>query len=642
MNSIDKWFENISGQDSTLDTIIKQSKDVASQATDLFASLIDFCSKNSTLCSVLGIIAFGWLLLFIQSKKKSQNMTWRDIGIAILSFILAPFGALLEKWLQPAPATEKTVKSIEDGVESLKTDTKKITEKMEELNIDARDVAKHLDKVPYNQDQKATEQKIQELYVAREIDANMKELLLVVTDKIFREKEALNKEIKELKEAGNTYLAEILEQITSALEKKSPDDLVEVHKKYIAKKKEEEIYVLQTLISTSTSMFAYEEAKYFYSKLIALDPSAENHFNFAYFLQKFNFLEDATREYEIALGLCRKLAKDNSQTYEPYVAKILNNFGAIYRQQNNFTPALEVYEEALRLYRKFAKDNPQTYEPDVAMILNNFGILHSAQGDFAQAQAEYEEALEIRKRLAAANPQAYEPDVATTLHNLANLHSVKYEFTQALPEYDEALEIRRRLAYANPQAYDPNVAMTLNNLAILHKNQGDFAQALEKYEEALGLYRKLAKDNPQAYEPNVAMTLNNLANLHQNQGDFAQALEEYEIALGLYRKLAAANPQAYEPYVAGTLNNLAISYAEQNNVALALQPYTEALELYRKLAKTNPKAYEINYAKILGMGVDLLGQDKGNLKIAKEILTKYPDVYRAQSLLEIIAELEAR
>jgi tetratricopeptide (TPR) repeat protein len=100
------------------------------------------------------------------------------------------------------------------------------------------------------------------------------------------------------------------------------------------------------------------------------------------------------------------------------------------------------------------------------------------------------------------------------------------------------------------------------------------------------------------------------------------------------------NPGTYLSYVATTLNNLAILQKAKNEYAQALENYEEALKIYRDLAKENHEAYEIDYARMLIMGAYLFEKDKEELKRAKKILEKYPNVYTAQRLLELIKTFE--
>ncbi len=108
----------------------------------------------------------------------------------------------------------------------------------------------------------------------------------------------------------------------------------------------------------------------------------------------------------------------------------------------------------------------------------------------------------------------------------------------------------------------------------------------------------------------------------------------------IYQELAKENPRTYLPYVATTLNNLAVLQKAKNEFPQALEKYQEALKIYQELAKENPRTYGIDYAQMLIMGVVLFAKDPADLNKAKKILQDFPDVYKAQSLLEFIKSLE--
>lgn len=69
---------------------------------------------------------------------------------------------------------------------------------------------------------------------------------------------------------------------------------------------------------------------------------------------------------------------------------------------------------------------------------------------------------------------------------------------------------------------------------------------------------------------------------------------------------------------------------------MALERYQESLELYTNLAKKHPQVYEIEYARTLFIGAYLSEKNNKNLKEARVILLKYPNVPQAKELLETI------
>ena len=274
------------------------------------------------------------------------------------------------------------------------------------------------------------------------------------------------------------------------------------------------------------------------------------------------------------------------------VANSLFNIGNSLHEINHFTQAEPYYLKAYKKYRQLAKDNPDTYNPYLTNALENLAILHKNTNRHQEAETEYKDVLSIRQELAIKNPDTYRPKVAQTLNNLANLHYATNRHKEAEAEYNEALTTYRQLADKNPDAYLPDVAMTLNNLAVLHRNTNRLQEAEAEYNEALKTYRQLAKKDPDAYLPDVAMTLNNLAVLHCATNRHQEAEEKYNEALKIRRQLADKNPDAYLPYVAGTLYNIAWLHLAQGNLTAAEDAAQESLEKYRIMAEKSPAAFE--------------------------------------------------
>ena len=274
----------------------------------------------------------------------------------------------------------------------------------------------------------------------------------------FEHTDKIAEEVKRLREAGDSYLAETLEEIKRVLTGESEQSLTTVYEEFKIRENQNEVRILQKLIEAAQIQFSFGEARDFYERLINLAPTIEHRFKYARLLQSLN----------------------------------------------DFKKAKTHYEKVLQELRELSKQNQEAYKPDVAMTLNNLGILFSDTNKLKQAQDYYEEALEIRRELAEQNPEAYKPDVAATLNNLGSLLYATNDLKQTQDYYEEALEIRRELAKKNPKAYNSYVAMTLNNLVILYlelKKKGDAEKA---YQGAHDIYQKLAGRHPGAYEIDYA------------------------------------------------------------------------------------------------------------------------------------------
>ena len=561
--------------------------------------------------------------------------------------------------------------------------------RMEGLSMTQQYIRALLKELPLEQGQECTESALEEMLTSGRIHSeDAKRLVLEFARFLFEHTDKITEEVKLLREAGDSYLAETLEEIKRVLTGESEQSLTDVHKKYQEQAQQKEIRLLKELIEAAQIKFSFGEARKFYERLIELAPTIEHHFNYAYLLQSLNDFKIARKHYEKVLYTLRVVSGKDPEVYKPYVAMILNNLGMLLKDTYELQKAQACYEEALQMYRELSGKNPEAYKPYVAMILNNLASLLRNIRELQQAQACYEEALQIRRELAGQNPEVYKPYVATTLNNLGNLLCNTRKHQQAQACYEEALQIRRELAgqspepyrpyvattlnnlgnllYStnelqqaqacyqealqiyrelsgkNPEAYMPYVATTLNNLGILLKDTNEHKQARAYYDEALEIYRELSNQNPEAYRSYVAMSLNNLGSLLQATNEHRQARAYYDEALEIYRELAKCNPFVYSPNVAMTLNSLFVLYLSQKRKEEAEKAYQEAHDIYQELAGKHPRAYEIDYAGILGVGFAFFSKPKEDLEEAKAILDKYPEHPKAQELQSIIEQLDER
>ncbi|NVO09475.1 MAG: tetratricopeptide repeat protein [Bacteroidales bacterium] len=639
------------------------------------------------------VLSFEWNSL---NGSLTNLEAWFLSGSLIIAFISGIFINLFSSILydilfsnkegQMLKNSEKIIEGQVSNLGTIAESHKKLDELIKKSNIDSHDIEQYLKNLPLKNGKDEVRTRINEWYQTRKISLEIKELLLVVIASLFVQNEALANEITHFKTVGETDFARVLENIQKHFQ---GCDAEKIKLEYFSRKEKKEkknILVLKQSIKATKSLYAFPQTADLYKELILLEPTAENYFQTAYFLKKLDYFDEAAslyqkilkiyqtlalknprtylpdmaitlnnlailhadrnefiqaqEKYEEALKIRRELAQENPTTFLPDVAMTLNNLAILQKDNNEFTQVQKKYEEALKIYRDFAQKNPKTYLPDVVITLNNLAILHSDKNEFPQAQEKYKEVLKIQRELANEDSRTYLPDVAMTLNNLAILQKDNNEFLQAQIKYEETLTIYRYLAQENSKTYQSNVAATLNNLAVLQKDNNEFPQAQKKYEEALKIQRELAKENPKMYLPDVAMTLNNLAILQKDNNEFLQAQEKYEEALNIYKYLAQENSRTYLPTVAKILTNLTILHSEKNEFPQAQEKYEEALKIYSELAQKNPQAYETEYAQILVMGVDLFKKNKSNLKIAKDILERYQEVYRAQELLEQISEME--
>ncbi len=135
----------------------------------------------------------------------------------------------------------------------------------------------------------------------------------------------------------------------------------------------------------------------------------------------------------------------------PFLVTYIDELLAGFTEDINYHYAPFLLNTNLRIYKTLAKENPQTYLPFVATTLHKLAKLQHTKNEFPDALAKYEEALQIRRELAKENPRTYLPDVAMTLNNLAVLQKDKNEFPDALGEIRRSLADKKRACQREPK-----------------------------------------------------------------------------------------------------------------------------------------------------------------------------------------------
>jgi len=320
---------------------------------------------------------------------------------------------------------------------------------------------------------------------------------------LFEHTDKIAEEVKRLREAGDNYLADTLDEIKRVLTGESKQGLTTVYEGFKTREQQNEVRVLKELIEAAQIQFSFGEARSFYERLIELSPTVEHHFEYAYLLQSLNDFEKARHHYEEVLQILRELAQQNPETYLPEVAISLNNLGVLLSDTNDLKKAQDYQEEALQIRRELAQQNPRAYLPEVAISLNNLGVLLRNTNDLKKAQDYQEEALQIRRKLAKQNPRAYLPDVAVTQQNLTVLYLRLEKKEDAEKAYLEAHDIYQKLANRHPRAYEIDYARILvMGFDLLGKPKEDLEEAKTilgknpehpKARKLLNIIEKLAK-----------------------------------------------------------------------------------------------------------------------------------------------------
>ena len=288
--------------------------------------------------------------------------------------------------------------------------------RMEELNMAPQYIRALLKELPIEQGLERTELALGAMLANGRIHSEGAKCLVAEFVRfLFEHTDKIAEEARRLREAGDSYLAETLEEIKRVLTGESEQSLTTVYEEFKTREKQKEVRVLQELIEAAQIQFSFGEARGFYERLIKLAPTIEHHFKYAYLLQSLNDFKKAKSHYKMVLKTLRELALQNPEAYKPDVAMTLNNLGNLLSVTNDLKQAQAHYEEALEIRRELAKQNPKAYNSYVAMTLNNLVILYLELKKKGDAEKAYQGAHDIYQKLAGRHPGAYEIDYAGIL-----------------------------------------------------------------------------------------------------------------------------------------------------------------------------------------------------------------------------------
>jgi tetratricopeptide (TPR) repeat protein len=169
---------------------------------------------------------------------------------------------------------------------------------------------------------------------------------------------------------------------------------------------------------------------------------------------------DAEKEFLMALQKAEKLG-----SYDPRLARTLNDLAAVYSTQEKYAEAEPLYRRALEILER----GEGAEQPDTATSLNNLAVLYDTQGRYSEAEALYRRALAIDEKTLGSE----HADIATDLNNLAGLYDTQGKYDKAEPLYLRALAIDEKVFGRN----HPIVGVDLENYAGLLRKMGRDVEA---------------------------------------------------------------------------------------------------------------------------------------------------------------------
>ncbi len=250
--------------------------------------------------------------------------------------------------------------------------------------------------------------------------------------------------------------------------------------------------------------------QYFQEALAACSPNrsrcelAEAEGNVGFIKQSQARFAEAATHYRKAIQHAQEGSDD------ALAAKMANNMGNLYMQQNDLEEAQQWLQRSRALYDDDVPGN----------LLNSLGQLAMRRGDPEQALHHFTAGL------AAARQQGTPLEVALQLGSIASVCRDLGHTERALSNGNEALSLYMAQGHAQGRCSMASL------LADLYMVAGDLAMAQRHIQASMGLCRQLGNARLQAFN---YVSLGNL--YAQQDGDKRRALAEWVTALRLFKQL---------------------------------------------------------------------------------------------------------
>ena len=290
------------------------------------------------LIGIITAIICGIIANFIYQKLSGKQNNGDQTNITSNSNITAANGDI-----NIAGGDQKVIKQILNG-------------------IDQRDLEKHLKNFK-SEDTPGRKKEIADWYDKKRINANMKEALLIVADKIDAELKASRQTIEELKAQGKTDLAELLQKLNKAFEKgieeleKQETEILDKIKQEKKKTAQKEIEVYLNTAAKYYAALLYDKALKRYKTAFDLQERyfGTNNKRFAFIANQLGFINDTIAEYDKAISWFNKALQIGLKVFakdHPQIATYYNNLGEAWRAKGEYDKAISLYQKALDIFSK--------------------------------------------------------------------------------------------------------------------------------------------------------------------------------------------------------------------------------------------------------------------------------------------------
>lgn len=224
------------------------------------------------------------------------------------------------------------------------------------------------------------------------------------------------------------------------------------------------------------------------------------------FYMQRNRLEEAEDHFHEAIDIFDKLAEENPETYNSYLAGSYSNMALLYCDLGMLDKADICNAAAVSIREELAEDNSSNHYSGLSGSYNNIGIVKVKQGDLDFAEFFYLKALDIREQLYGANPQSYADDLATTYGNIAIVYKKQNRKEEAEEYYMKAIELYENMAQRSPEIIDEGLAFSYRETALFYDSCESYEKAEYYYIKTIEITERLAEKSPEKFLPYLAQS----------------------------------------------------------------------------------------------------------------------------------------
>ncbi len=297
-------------------------------------------------------------------------------------------------------------------------------------------------------------------------------------------------------------------------------------------------------------------------------------------------------------------------------AALFNEFGNIYRTQDDLPHASEYYDRSRKIMEPLVRDVPSnaSWERNLFVSYAGLGEVLKVQFNLPQALKYYQAAQLIGERFAKTDPTDvdWQRDLSASYVRVGEVLQAQGKLSEAMRGYLESLDIMKRLAQAHPGDVSLKAALSASYIRVgdARRAQGNLPEALQAYRTSHDIAERQAKIDPSnaPWQYDLGSSDWRIGNVQgpDGLGDLPEALQAYRAGLAIMEGLAAADRAnaLWQRRLAQLHGGVGDVLQAQHNLPEALKSYQAAQSIGELFAKTDPTNVDwqfdlsISYGKV--------------------------------------------